>query len=209
MQKLKYIWKDAFSDNKFILEFLGALVLLIVIMIIFSYFVQTIEQRNGVQLNDPFQYFYQAKNLTWPIFIMIYGAILSAIAILVFYPAQLVLLFEAYALMVLIRLIMMYFVPLEPPLGMILLKDPLVEFFGGGKTLTKDLFFSGHTASLVLLALAAPKKVKWLFFSLAWLVALSVLVQKVHYTIDVLVAPFISFFAYDLSSRIKKKLIHE
>ncbi len=43
--------------------------------------------------------------------------------------------------------------------NMIILNDPLVEFFGTGQTLTKDLFFSGHTATLLILFLVSEKKI--------------------------------------------------
>jgi len=46
-------------------------------------------------------------------------------------------------------------VPLEPPPGQIPLADPLVAL-GTGVTLQKDLFFSGHVATLVLCGLVLP-----------------------------------------------------
>ena len=190
-------------------ELFFSLLVLVIVMILFSQFVQFIELRPGVQLNDFILNSFKARDLTWPIFMMIYGAILGALGILIFYPERLVILFQAYTLMVLIRMLLMYLVALDPPADMLLLKDPLVEFFGGTKTLTRDLFFSGHTASLTLLALAVPKKVKWFFFTLTALVAISVLWQKVHYTIDVLAAPLVSYFCYYMTSRMHKKLIDE
>ena len=204
---LKYRWQKAFDDRKFIFEFFGALAILILSMLIFSRFVQFVELRDGILLNDFLLRTFEAVDLSWPIFIMIYGAIFFAISVLIFAPSQLVILFEAYALMVLTRMLLMFFVPLEPPSGMILLQDPFVEFFGQSKTLTKDLFFSGHTASLFLLYLAVPKRVKWIFLFVTMLVAVGVLLQKVHYTVDVLVAPLISFGCYYLTSRIRQKLI--
>jgi membrane-associated phospholipid phosphatase len=190
-------------------EFTLSLIVLIFVLAIFSRFVQYVELRQGIQLNDFFLNTFTAINLTWPIFIMIYGAIIAALVILVFDPIRLMILFEAYSMMVLIRIVLMYFVALEPPTGMILLRDPLVELFGGTKTLTKDLFFSGHTASLTLLTMAVPKKAKWFFFTLTLLVAVGVLWQKVHYTIDVLVAPIVAIFCYYMTSRRHKKLVNE
>lgn len=199
MKKYKEIWK----------EFFVALLFLVLIMSIFSRFVQFVELRPGIQLNDFLLNSFSAVDLTWPIFIMIYGAIFGALIILIFHPVRLMILFESYALMVLIRILTMYLVPLEPPSGMILLRDPLVEFFGGTKTLTKDLFFSGHTASLTLLTMAVPKKAKWLFFTVTLLVAISVLWQKVHYTVDVIAAPIVAIFCYYMTSRRHKKLVNE
>jgi len=47
----------------------------------------------------------------------------------------------------------MYSAPLDAPERLILLNDPFVQFIGSGEALTKDLFFSGHTATLFLLFL--------------------------------------------------------
>jgi membrane-associated phospholipid phosphatase len=89
---------------------------------------------------------------------------------------------------------------------MIALEDPFVEFFGGGKTLTKDLFFSGHTAtSFIFYLTSVNKKIKMLFLILTVIMALSVLLMHVHYTVDVVVAPLASFTSYRISKKIIKK----
>lgn len=196
LELLKNVWSAKNKDRFFLYEFLISLSLLILIMLIFSNFMQFIEMREGIQFVDPILNKINAYDLTWPIFSLIYGAILLGIITLLYRPHRLVLLFQAYALMVLIRIVMMYLLPLNPPDGMILLSDPFVSLFVTGKTLTRDLFFSGHTATMFLLFLAASKNYKKIFFVIALLVAAGVLFQKVHYTIDVIVAPFVSFAAY-------------
>jgi membrane-associated phospholipid phosphatase len=98
----------------------------------------------------------------------------------------------------------MYVLPLDPPVNMIILNDPLVEFFGTGQTLTKDLFFSGHTATLLILYLVSEKKIyKIIFLVITILVAIAVLLQHVHYTIDVFAALFFSYACYKLMLKIK------
>jgi membrane-associated phospholipid phosphatase len=98
----------------------------------------------------------------------------------------------------------MYLLPLEPPAKMIILNDPFVEFFGTGQTLTKDLFFSGHTATLFILFLVSEKKVyKTIFLISTVAVAVAVLLQHVHYTIDVFAAVFFTYACYKLVLRIK------
>jgi membrane-associated phospholipid phosphatase len=62
------------------------------------------------------------------------------------------------------------------------------------------LFFSGHTANLALLAFMVD--IKWLKYILGictFIVAVLLLVQHVHYTIDVLVAPFAAYISYKLA----------
>lgn len=94
---------------------------------------------------------------------------------------------------------MMSLIPLNAPDGLIVLKDPLVQFVGDGAAPTKDLFFSGHTSTMFLLYLVT--NVKWLKTTLlvfTLLVASCVIWQHVHYVIDVVVAPFVSYGAYRL-----------
>jgi len=87
--------------------------------------------------------------------------------------------------------------PLEAPPGMIPLDDPLVRLLGPGKLLTKDLFFSGHTATLFLLGCAVPgRRSRILFFVCTAIVGISVLWQHVHYTIDVLAAPLFAYASF-------------
>jgi membrane-associated phospholipid phosphatase len=90
---------------------------------------------------------------------------------------------------------------------MILLNDPFVQFFGSGDVLTKDLFFSGHTATLFLLFLISEKKyLKIIFLLCTILVGIAVLLQHVHYTIDVLAAPFFAYASYKLAAVINEKI---
>jgi hypothetical protein len=156
-----------------------------------------VERRPGVILPDPVLVLVPALNLTWLIFGCIYTALVVAVVTLVKHPDELLLAARTYAIMALIRMIAMWSVPLDPPSGMIALSDPFVEFFGSGSTLTRDLFFSGHTSTLVMFALIMPSKAwKKAFSVLAVVVGLSVLLQHVHYAIDVFAAPFFAFGAF-------------
>ena len=87
-------------------------------------------------------------------------------------------------------------VPLEPPPGQIPLADPLVAL-GTGVTLQKDLFFSGHVATLVLCGLVLPGRAwRVAAFAAAALAGAGLIVQHVHYTIDVLAAPGFAWAAH-------------
>jgi membrane-associated phospholipid phosphatase len=94
--------------------------------------------------------------------------------------------------------------PFNPPAGMIPLRDPFVEFFGTSMLLTKDLFFSGHTALLFLFFLMERTKLlKIIFLSSAVIVGICLLVQHVHYTIDIFAAPFFAFTSFKIVLKLK------
>jgi len=103
----------------------------------------------------------------------------------------------------------MYLVPLEPPIGIIPLRDPFVEgAFYDNKVLVKDLFFSGHTSNMVLLTLFMD--IKWIKIILVFAsaaVAYLLLVQHVHYAIDIIAAPFFAYLAYRAAIKIADRLV--
>jgi membrane-associated phospholipid phosphatase len=110
---------------------------------------------------------------------------------------------QTYGLMVFFRGAAMYLTPFNAPEKIIILHDPFVQFFGDGGILTKDLFFSGHTGTMFLIFLLVENKtLKTIFLVATILVGSAVLLQHVHYTIDVFVAPFVAYGSY----RIIKKL---
>ncbi len=75
-------------------------------------------------------------------------------------------------------------------------------------TIYNDLFFSGHTAFPFLLYLITRKDTKYLkyFFLFSTLTeATTVILMKIHYTIDVYAAPFIAFGVYSIAHNIFAK----
>lgn len=92
--------------------------------------------------------------------------------------------------------------PLEPPAGLIVLKDNISNYFmsgQSGKYVVKDLFFSGHVSAAMLFSIFAEnKKIKNILYTLTVFIAILILLQHVHYLIDVIAAPFFSFLAYSI-----------
>lgn len=199
--------KEAFSNKNFTIEFISTISFLVVLLILLSAFLNFIEMREGVVLHDPLLEFFSTMDLTWLIFGLLYISLITAIIIFSRNPELLMLAFQSYVLMIIFRIAAMYSMPLNPPSGMIPLNDPVVEYFGTGQRLTKDLFFSGHTATLFLLFLLADKKLPKFFFLISTiLVGFSVLFQHVHYTIDVFAAPFFAYCSFIIIKKIRKKL---
>ena len=189
-----------FLQNKYYRnEFIFSLVTLAAVLFILANFLNFNESRNGVILSDPILHLFRAVDLTWLTFVLIYLSIITILFTVVLNPEKMIFTIQCYSLLLVIRMIMMFLIPLNPPEGMISLNDPFVQFFGTGQILTKDLFFSGHTATVFLFYLVSEKKIfRTLFLLATVLVGASVLLQHVHYTIDTVSAPIFSYLSYRL-----------
>jgi hypothetical protein len=198
--------RNAWNDPALRRECAATLALLVPVLFALTHFLDWVERRQGVTLPDPVLALFPALNLTWITFLIIYAGIIVGLLVLVQHPRRLLLVFQAYVVMALFRMAAMYLAPLEPPPGIIELRDPFVEFFGGGKTLTRDLFFSGHTSTTFLLFLLIPGKWLRVAYACATLVVgVCVVLQHVHYTFDVVAAPFFAYGAYAIVLGICKR----
>lgn len=204
-------WKSFFSNKRNKFKFIITVILLAILMLSFSQFLQFIENRKGVSLPDPLLNTFTPINLTWLTFSLIYLSIVLFVISVIKEPNKILTALQAYGLMVIFRAIAMYLVPLEAPETLLVLNDPFVQLFGKGEILTKDLFFSGHTGTLFLIFLLTEKKtLKFIFLISTFIVAASVILQHVHYSIDVFIAPFVAYSSYRIiriyRDRISEKL---
>lgn len=190
-------WKNVRSDRQLLLRFGVAAIGLAVALLAYTQFLARIEQRQGVAFLDPLHALFAPVDLTWVTFSMVYGAVLGAGIVLLREPLALLWAMQAYTMHALLRMTMMWALPLDPPITMIPLIDPVVSAVtSGGAPLTRDLFYSGHVGTLVVLSMVVPQR--WARRTLALLTALvgiAVILQHVHYTVDVLVAPFVATMA--------------
>jgi hypothetical protein len=195
-------WVEIFRDGSFRLRLALTVSALVAALAALAGFLEWNEARPGAVLPDPVLALLAPRDLTWLTFSLIYLGLVLGVARLARDPRALVVALQAYVVMVILRIAAMAATPFEPPSGMIPLHDPLVRLFGPGKLLTKDLFFSGHTSTLFLLALAVPGPRWKVFFVLcAAAVAICVLAQHVHYTIDVLAAPLFAYASFRIARR--------
>ena len=196
-------WREASKQPLFRVIIVATAVLLVIVLVLYSSFLKHIDVRQGSILNDPVLVLFPAQDFSTITFLLIYGCLVGGLLSLVPSPRHLAVAMLSYALMVGIRMCAMYVLPLDPPEGMIILRDPVVEVFGPGAVLTRDLFFSGHTGTLFILFLTARMTALRLLFGIATLtVAVLLLWQHVHYTVDVLAAPFFTLPAFLLAQRI-------
>lgn len=202
------VWRNAFRNSAFRLQFMISVILLVAILNAFTRFLEWVELRDGAVLADPLLAMITPRDFTWVTFGIIYAGLVLAIVYLAKRPERLLLAVQAYILMLVVRTFMMYLTPLNPSPGLIVLQDPLVEFAGDGNAPTKDLFFSGHTSTMFLLSLVISHgwmKRVYLLFTI--LVAVCVVWQHVHYVIDVLVAPFVAYACYRVALQFQQKIL--
>jgi hypothetical protein len=202
---MKESWRCAWRDSAFRVRFLVTAPVVAAVLWIVPRFLDRVEARPGVVLADPVLRHIPATDVTWLTFVLIYGALLLAVLVLLAHPRRLVLAAQAYVLFLLFRVGLMAVTPLDPPAAMVPLVDPMVQSVGSGRVLTRDLFFSGHTATLFLLALAMPlRSLRRVGYGLTAAVALALVVQHVHYTVDVLVAPFVAYGSWRMASWLRR-----
>jgi hypothetical protein len=161
-------------------------------------FFRFIEARPGNVPPDPLIAHLAPMDLSVPVFVVLYGAILWAVLSIAGKPSVLLRALQAYLVLLLLRMISMFTFTLEPPADLIDLVDPVTQlFYPDGRPFRKDLFFSGHTATLALLAFAVHgPRIRAVLWIATFLVGAAVILQHVHWTVDVLAAPFFAWLAW-------------
>jgi hypothetical protein len=168
---------------------LAASVLYLSAMVVFlNYFLPYINRRQGVMLADPLLQWLPAADLSPWIFGVIYVSMAVTLLWLLDKPALMLRTLMTAALIYSLRILTLYFVPLAPPAGCVPLSDPFILHFAyGGVCITRDLFFSGHTACMFILVLAAGRRPLRLALVAAMAaVVVMLLIQHAHYSIDIL-----------------------
>jgi PAP2 superfamily C-terminal len=205
--KIKGVWKNAMEDSFFKKRLQLGLIVWIVVLIAFPFFFDFIENRNGILLNDFIINSIPAYDVSIPTFLIIWSMFLVFLYRAIYDPALLLLFLWGFIFLSVSRFISIYLVPLNPPEQLIALRDPITNLFYGKKHafITKDLFYSGHTSTQFLMCLCFTKKSdKLLALISTILVGALVLIQHVHYSIDVFAAPFFTYLVYLLSKQVVK-----
>lgn len=199
-------WQTAWQSRSFRRQTISGSIALITIFSLFPFFFQVIEKRNGVVLNDWLLNLLPAHDFSITIFVFIYAVTLLLVVRMVQQPDIFIIMLWAYVLLCIMRVATISTLALNAPKGLMELTDPIGNLFYGRSFVTKDLFYSGHTSSLFLIFLCFKRKTDKAFaFAATFVVGFLLLVQHVHYTIDVLAAPMFAFFSYLLS----KKLMYD
>jgi hypothetical protein len=198
-------WPAAWARRGFRLR-LGLVVgLLLGLLPVVPGFYRFVQARPGQRLADPLLALLPVQDHSTLIFTLIYGAIAATLVYLLPRPQRLLRALWAYYLLQLLRMATLWLLPLEPPITLVILHDPVMDriFEVTTQPIVRDLFFSGHTATMTLLTLVGRGRYwRWALGLATVAVGLLVLVQRVHYSYDVLAAPFFAWAAYWLAGRI-------
>ena len=197
-------WGKALDNTRFRNKLIAGVAILVVILLFLPSFFAFIETRNGAVLNDVLLRYIGPVDLSIPIFIIIWSTTLLFIIRSFSHPSVFIKVIYCLIFLLLARILSIYLTPLDPPLSIIAIKDPLTSLTYGGKDvfITKDLFFSGHTSNMLMLGLCFEKKIdKLIGYVAAVAVGTLVLFQHAHYTIDVLAAFIITGFVVMIGKR--------
>ncbi len=196
---IREAWAEAWRDRAFRLQAALSAPALVLALAALARFVRWVELRPGATLPDPLLALIEPRDVTWLTFSVLYAGLFGGLALLLRRPRDLVAAAQAYAVLLAFRIAVMWATPLDPPPGMIALRDPFVQPLATGQPLTRDLFFSGHTSTMFLFALAVRGRLpRGLFLAGTALVGACVLWQHVHYAVDVMVAPVFTWAAWRL-----------
>ena len=202
----KFSWKASFAIQSTKYTVIGGTAIAIFVLCTLPAFFDIIERRQGIVLNDFVLNFLPPINLSVPIFIVLWSSALLMAVRCLQNPYTFCVFVWSFLFLTISRIITISLVPLNAPIGLILLKDPLSNSFYHGPFITKDLFYSGHTSTQFLMFLCLHKKwEKILTIVSTIIIAFMVLVQHVHYTIDVLAAPFGAYLAYYMARKVVDK----
>ena len=200
-------WRNEWTNPSFRRQTIITVPLLLLVLLTLARFLAMVEGRTGVAYDDPILRLSSPRDVNWLTFSLIYVGLIAGIGYLAQYPRYLLLAMQSYMATVVLRIGAMFLLPLDPPPTPFPLLDPFVEYFGTGMPLTKDLFFSGHTSTLFVLFLSSPgRRAKGIFLICTVCVATCVLLQHVHYTIDVYAAPVFAYAGYRLVMQFRNDL---
>ncbi len=190
-------WRTAWQQGSYRIKCLTGLAVLLATLVYFPFFFEIIQSRSGAVLSDILLDRLAPHNMSLPVFMIIWASTLLLTFRALTDPDLFLLVIWGYNLLTVARLICIAAISLTPPSGLIPLADPLTNLFYGSRYITHDLFFSGHTASVCLIFFCLKGRIDKYFVGIATIsIGILLLVQHVHYTIDVLAAPVFAYGAW-------------
>lgn len=159
------------------------------------------ENRQDLQtIQDPLHKYFPRIDTSWPITIVehtchalyLYELLVSRTHIDVPYAML------SFIMFIWTRSLMLYLLPLKVSDEMILLRDPIQRVFLNNTVrkdqplFVQDLFFSGHVSFCVMMGMTC-NVYAYTFYGSALFIFVCMMCSRIHYTIDMVVAPFIVY----------------
>lgn len=194
----QFNWRKFFSKSRNVVSFILGLLYFVSVTFLFKFHLLELEQVKGVQLEDFLLERIPSYDVSLSIFVILYFTVFYTYIFLLAYPKILQIFIVFYATALLIRFLMLYLIHLEAPIGMIILSDPILSTSTySGIAITKDLFFSGHMVAVLCSYFTIPNRfLKSIFLLTSVLTGVLLLIQHIHYTIDLLGAIIMVFLLY-------------
>jgi hypothetical protein len=202
---IRQAWTAALQSPKKRDKLLIGSFIVAIILSALPIFFNHIQKRKGIVLNDWVLAHLPAYDVSVIIFAIIWGMAILIFIRALYNPVIYINYVWTLIFINIARMTSIYLVALDPPNGLIHLVDPLTGIFYGNVVITHDLFFSGHTSTLVLIFLCLEKRTdKILGFIAIVVVMVLLLVQHIHYTIDVVAAPPLVYIIFLLTRHFLK-----
>lgn len=204
----QFAWAEAWDSKSFRWSFIMALVVFLIFPWKADDYFQWIQGRKGTVLGDWVLEQIPAFDVSKLIFAIIYMSVIYLLISLIGRPKTFLWFAWAFNIETTFRFASIYLVALEPPLGLVNLHDPLAEIFiyGENMAITKDLFFSGHTATMVFVAYFLPTKLgRLIAIGLTGMIMVLLAIQHVHYSIDILAAPIVTWISIQISQKVLRR----
>ena len=194
-------WSVALKNRQYLKTQFVSWAFLAAVLTGLSFVLVYAEDSAGFTIEQRWLYWLPPADLSVFIFYTTYGFAFFGLFLAFRNPGTALRLVQAYALLSLFRTITLLVVPLAAHPEMIPLDDWLLRStVYAGRANLQDLFFSGHTATLVLFALLIPGKYFKIGFVMAAVaVGLMLITQRVHYITDVVVAPVFATLSWWLT----------
>lgn len=196
-------WGQAWVEPWFKEKLLLGLSCFVTLLSVFPIFYQHIEKRNGFVNHDLILDLLPAYDVSMPIFIITWFIAILMIIRSIQNPTIFITFLYGFIILNLARFVSISLIHFNPPPDLIPITDPISNIFYGDSYVTKDLFFSGHTATQFLCFLCLQKNTHKLYALIATIImGMLVLIQHVHYTVDVVSAPVFAYLCYIASKKI-------
>lgn len=189
--------------NKRALLVISGLILVNLFFLLWFFQVLTsVESRSCIYLYDPIHDNLYPFDLSIFIFCSTYIPVLFLLIDSIRKPQLIILFGIGYALIILTRIIGIYFVPLCAPYDAIPLNDEILNgFFYPNGYSALDLFYSGHTATIFLVYLCRKNLYRKFIFPLLIILPAMLMVQHVHYLVDILAAFPITYIIFFIAKK--------